>query len=219
MRRPILLLPAFFLNPAATSLGQESLCDPCVDVPSRLHQPYRLTGPDTRPFEQQFEQQPEQRETTIIRAEDMRELGVVPVSEMMRQLPSNLTTSTCPVTRVAAGPSFTFDGAASGWSSALWFGSRSFSVNLREDGTYNGGDKFFWYSQGFEPEQASELQVEIRRLDAGPVTATALEPTNALFDGRWHMLTGISFPDAGCWEITGTWRGQTLTFVVESLAD
>jgi hypothetical protein len=31
------------------------------------------------------------------------------------------------------------------------------------------------------------------------------------------MLTGIDFPMAGCWEITGRYLGQELRFVVETV--
>jgi hypothetical protein len=31
------------------------------------------------------------------------------------------------------------------------------------------------------------------------------------------MLTGIDFPESGCWEITGEFHGQRLSVVVESI--
>ncbi len=35
--------------------------------------------------------------------------------------------------------------------------------------------------------------------------------------GAWTMLTGIDFPSAGCWEVSGTYMGDTLTFIVETI--
>lgn len=201
MRLSIVLLGAAALLPAATSIGQDSLCNPRVDPPSHLLQDDSIY-----------------RSTSVFRAEDLQRLGIPSVADMVRQLPGNMTDSACPVTQPEEGPAFSFDGNSNGWSGPLWYGTRSLSVNLRLDGTYAGGDKFFWYSEGFRPEQASELEVSIQRLDNGPMSALALQPTNALFDNRWHILTGINFPDPGCWEITGTYRGQMLRFVVESVA-
>jgi hypothetical protein len=31
------------------------------------------------------------------------------------------------------------------------------------------------------------------------------------------MLTGVDFPDPGCWEISASYLGQTLKFVVETV--
>jgi hypothetical protein len=40
--------------------------------------------------------------------------------------------------------------------------------------------------------------------------------TNARHDdfGGWTVLTGLGFPAKGCWEVTGSFKGQHLTFVV-----
>jgi hypothetical protein len=34
---------------------------------------------------------------------------------------------------------------------------------------------------------------------------------------NWTILTGIDFPSAGCWEITGEYFDQSLTFIVETI--
>ena len=31
------------------------------------------------------------------------------------------------------------------------------------------------------------------------------------------MMTGIDFPNAGCWEVTGRYLGEELRFVVETV--
>lgn len=212
MQRSILLLPFVVLAPAATGHSQESLCNPCVDVPSRLYQPYRLTGPDSQPVDGA------QQDTTVRTPEFLRGLRLSSLDEMRRLFPGSFGAFECPVTLSAEGPSFSLQGAGDSWSSSLWFGTPSLSVNLREDATYARGNRFFWYAEDFRPQQASPLQIAIRRLDPGPLTASAAAPTDTFIDDRWHMQTGIDLPDAGCWEITGTYMDRTLSFVVESVA-
>ena len=50
------------------------------------------------------------------------------------------------------------------------------------------------------------------RIDVG-------EPTNAgrRESGSWTILVGVDIRRAGCWKVTGEYRGQTLSFVVESV--
>ena len=102
--------------------------------------------------------------------------------------------------------------------------------------------KLFWRSVGFSPlyYPQPELKVSIENLSGGPVTAIAYGPTSAypmgdtrnlsdseldaitreaeLSDEKWLMLTGMHFPDPGCWEITGEYLGQKLTFIVETVS-
>jgi hypothetical protein len=79
--------------------------------------------------------------------------------------------------------------------------------------------KLFWWSLGFEPGMESNLNVDIRSLNGKPVRAKINKPTNAHSEslGGWTMLTGIDFPDPGCWQISGEYLGQILTFVVETV--
>jgi hypothetical protein len=65
----------------------------------------------------------------------------------------------------------------------------------------------------------SNLKVTIRELSGAAVTAVISKPTNAHAAslGGWTMLTGIDFPEPGCWEITGEYLGQSLSFVVETV--
>ena len=79
--------------------------------------------------------------------------------------------------------------------------------------------KLFWWSAGFKPGMESNLKVYIRNLDGKPNDAVVSDPTNAHAEslGGWTMLTGIDFPSAGCWEISGAYLGQALTFVIETV--
>ena len=101
--------------------------------------------------------------------------------------------------------------------------------------------KLFWRSAGFRAGTESNLKVEVKNKNGGPVTGHISEATNAYIPsvqpGRvlsdaeakalanemtmsvdgWKMLTGIDFPEPGCWEISADYLGQTLTFVVETV--
>lgn len=129
--------------------------------------------------------------------------------------------TTCPVTlgsdKVFAEP----------WPQAsTWYGSESLATILPERGiwsTTKPGNrisvKVFWWSIGFEPGQESGLTVRVDSLDGGPTTAKVDRPTNAYGSslGAPTMLTGMHFPDPGCWRVTASYMGQELTFVVETI--
>ena len=63
-----------------------------------------------------------------------------------------------------------------------------------------------------------EFVTSIRRLDEGVNDAVVPKITNAGGPsvGEWTALAGIDFPSEGCWEITGSVRGKSLTFVVRT---
>jgi hypothetical protein len=109
-----------------------------------------------------------------------------------------------------------------------WYGSETLAVILRPDGIWRGmgpqhnyRDKLFWWSFGFKPGSESNLKVSAKSLDGSPGKASISPPTNAGAPslGDWTMLVLVEFPAAGCWEITGEYLGQKLSFVVEVRAD
>lgn len=109
-------------------------------------------------------------------------------------------------------------------NSSTWYGSEALAVQLPVDGVWPTTGpgaliavKLFWWSAGFRPGMESNLKVTVRRVDGSPGAAVVSRPTNAHVLGDWTMLTGIDFPDAGCWEITGEYLGQRLAFVVETV--
>ncbi len=105
-----------------------------------------------------------------------------------------------------------------------WFGSDRFAVRLPRDGNWLGMgrerdffDKLFWYVDGFRPGMEDEFSVSGRWLDDDKSSSTPLfeGATNAKLDDiGWSVLTGLGFPAAGCWEVTGSFKGQELIFVV-----
>lgn len=120
---------------------------------------------------------------------------------------------------------------------ATWYGSEGLAVILTPGGTLSTtkpgaslAAKYFWYSrglasggeiEGYQPGSESEFTGKVERLDDGPNDAVMSEPTNAggASLGAWTILTGVHFPSPGCWKITGAFRGQTLSFVVETYDD
>ena len=120
------------------------------------------------------------------------------------------------------------------------YGSEALAVALPADGRWPVTEpyariavKLFWRSAGFRPGMEQNLKVEIQNLNGGLNDAVVKHVTsansvpddlqNAHFNDEWQngwlMLTGIDFPSPGCWEITGGYFGQTLTFVVETVDD
>jgi hypothetical protein len=79
--------------------------------------------------------------------------------------------------------------------------------------------KIFWYRVGYSwrTEPIPKIKVTGRRLDGdAPALMLPQGPaTNAIVDdsGRGAMLTGVYVPTPGCWEITGDYEGDKLSFV------
>ncbi|HKE45416.1 MAG TPA: DUF6174 domain-containing protein [Steroidobacteraceae bacterium] len=109
-------------------------------------------------------------------------------------------------------------------SSDDWYGSESLAVRLPPDGSWWGsGPKdgyrghMYWWSLGYARGDESNLTVKGRRLDGDSAPARVL-PTRIAWDPSFEsraMEVDISFPSAGCWEITGRYLGQTLSVVVD----
>jgi len=76
--------------------------------------------------------------------------------------------------------------------------------------------KIFWGSVDYDrhKEGNANLKVTGRRLDGDAPPMQANPTTNALGDPYDAMLTGVYAPTPGCWEITGEYKGQKLSFVV-----
>ena len=77
--------------------------------------------------------------------------------------------------------------------------------------------KTFWVSVDFNwrTEWPVKLRVTGRRLDGDAPPLLTLPATNAFVDGpAAAMLVGVYVPTPGCWEITGEYRGEKLSYVV-----
>jgi hypothetical protein len=111
----------------------------------------------------------------------------------------------------------------------FWFGTDRLWTALPVSGTWRGlphytptaqtyyRNKLAFWRQGYDPhsEPQPKLTVTGRRLDgpAGPLQ------TDGKGHGGWtnddqFIMTGINFPSLGCWEITGRYESDELTFIV-----
>jgi hypothetical protein len=115
---------------------------------------------------------------------------------------------------------------------SFWHGTSGLWTMLGSTGMYTGiaspspglpsdiatRNKVFWWSPGFHPMWVPDPQLKIaaRRLDGeGPVFKQP-RVTNAHVPewGGWTMLIMLDLPTLGCWEVTGTYGGDVVSFVV-----
>lgn len=136
------------------------------------------------------------------------------------------TRATCPVTApsdVPFTPPEPYPLQAAG--DYFWYGTESLWTALPQDGAWSAlphdaegySQKVLWWHAGYSPTEEPEpkLLVTGRRLDAPAPTLIVSEPTNAMSEEILSaMLVGVTFPTAGCWEITGRYTGAELSFVV-----
>jgi hypothetical protein len=76
--------------------------------------------------------------------------------------------------------------------------------------------KTYWASVNFkwDKELSPALKVTGRRLDGNAPPLVTMPATNAFPGPAAGMLVGVYVPTPGCWEITGDYKGQKLSFVV-----
>ncbi len=111
----------------------------------------------------------------------------------------------------------------------FWFGTVKLWTSLPADGTWRGlphytpsdptfRQKLFFWREGYNrhTESSPHLIVTGRRLDASAPPLAADEANAGWQDDKEHpfMVTGVNFPSLGCWEVTGDYHGDKLTFVV-----
>lgn len=98
-----------------------------------------------------------------------------------------------------------------------WYGTSDLWTVLETDGSY-GPRKSVWWSANFPggvDEERPEVLVTWRRLDReAPILSNDSAATNAYTaEYGWFMIAGIDPEDPGCWEITATYKGATLSYV------
>jgi len=99
------------------------------------------------------------------------------------------------------------------------YGNDALFALLPRDGTLHPDDrglpagsvKFPWYRIAH-----GDLSIATRRLDdsATPLPADV----SGGYGDTGFLASGLRFPSAGCWQVTGTVDGKTLTFVVNVAA-
>ena len=75
------------------------------------------------------------------------------------------------------------------------------------------GQKIAWWSEGYNARaDPKDISITGRRL-GGPS-----RPMDSGANGAWHdddfIMSGVDFPTAGCWEVTGRFHGGQVRFVV-----
>jgi len=143
---------------------------------------------------------------------------------MLAVLPNLAAGEACPVT-IPPNPPFVPPAPYQPIPSprGFWYGTSALWTYLHGDGLWHGireaggySNKLFLWTPGFDGriEPRPDIIVVLRRLDAEAPLVSSRGGTNAFFDGSWAMLTGVTIPTAGCWEVTSAHGGQPLSFVV-----
>jgi hypothetical protein len=137
----------------------------------------------------------------------------------------NLAAEVCPVTK-PPNPAFVPPAPyqVNPGLRAFWFGDKDLWTLLPATGIWkrlpHGDDgysnKLFLWQEGYDvrKDPQPEITVVVRRLDANAPIVTSRYGTNAFFDHTWAMLTGVTFPAEGCWEVASSHAGHSLTFVL-----
>lgn len=102
---------------------------------------------------------------------------------------------------------------------AVWYGTGDLWTVLEAQGA-RAPRKSVWWSahyQGGLVEPAPDISVVYDRLDrASPLVTGGGPGTNAhtVHDG-WFMIAGIDPTISGCWRVTASYRGATLSYVYQ----
>lgn len=147
------------------------------------------------------------------------------------QQPSNphAAPASCPVSTPPEHP-FTPPTALALDQNDFWLGTEKLWTNLSKSGTWEWQphkpghehqvqpltSKIFWMSVDYDrrTEPYPNITVTGRRLDGAAPPLLLLPATHAFLGAETAMLTGVYVPSPGCWEITGQYRDQKLSFVV-----
>jgi hypothetical protein len=110
----------------------------------------------------------------------------------------------------------------------FWFGTDRLWTALPETGAWIGlphythGDPTFrqklpFWRQGYNAHAKTQVRLTVsgRRIDAtAPPLQTDGPGRPSWTAGDQFLMTGINFPTTGCWEITGRYESDEVTFVV-----
>jgi hypothetical protein len=137
---------------------------------------------------------------------------------------------TCPVTRPYQASLFVPPApyAAKAGIGRFWFETDRLWTSLPVNGMLKGlpenptsahptfTEKLFWWRQGYNAsaEPRPKLKVAGKRIDSPAPPLEVSPPTNAVMKQTSAMLVGVGFPTVGCWQITGRYENDELTFVI-----
>jgi hypothetical protein len=132
----------------------------------------------------------------------------------------------CPVTKAADRPFVPpWPYAPEPYPGGSWFGTNRLWTAppaggvWRELGPYTPTSPTFrqktqWWRQGYDyrTEPKPKLKVTGKRLDAPALPLMA--EVSSVSGSQHSMMVGMNFPTLGCWEITGQYEDDDLTFIV-----
>jgi hypothetical protein len=101
----------------------------------------------------------------------------------------------------------------------FWFGSDGLWIIPPENGEWQGlKQKMGWWRHAYawRKEPTPKLKITGRRLDsqAPPLDVDGPNAVGVSGSPGNYMMVGLTFPTPGCWEITGRYENDELTFVV-----
>lgn len=144
---------------------------------------------------------------------------------------TNEVPDTCPVTKPYQTSLFVppFPYPRKPFPGSFWFGTDKLWTSLPTDGAWRGlrgytsndptfRQKLFYWRQGYgRTERQPSLTVTGRRLDSPAASLQVDKPNSgwvAPNSDQSFIVTGVNFPTLGCWEITGRYKDDEVTFVV-----
>ena len=113
----------------------------------------------------------------------------------------------------------------------VWYGTRELWTNLDPNGAVwmdlpvesdgSVGDKSLWWSENFSTAESedfsgkADITVTAVHLD-GSASTVVVEGGVPSFnrDVGNFLLVGLVLPEPGCWEVTATYQGAELTYVI-----
>ena len=120
--------------------------------------------------------------------------------------------------------------AVSPYENTFWYGNKLLWTMLQTDGTWHslpaadGGyvQKLVWWNADYDwrADPIPDITVRGRRLDSKAPDFEFSGGTNMYQpDTKSAMLIGVSVPSLGCWEITGFYEDERLSYVVLIVED
>jgi hypothetical protein len=132
---------------------------------------------------------------------------------------------TCPVTRSTPETRFAPPmphEAAKPDGPMFWYGSDALFVSLSTDGRWRGivdstgtRNKSFWYRKNPEwrEEFPYQLKITAKRIDTDGPMISFPRVNNAIMGKVVAMLLMLELPERGCWQVTGNYKSDHLSWV------
>lgn len=123
-----------------------------------------------------------------------------------------------PLSEAPEGPPSVYD--------EVWYGSPDLWTMIDPRGEVNskrwlGGDRTFWWSENYSPEDPREINVTAEQVNGSAPTVHMSAPAGSGFNPFMLQPThesvtmiGVELPEPGCWELTAEYKGSTLSYVI-----